>query len=226
MKGFVVTLREDGLFEAPCVRPGSSSIRVIYDSYSPSSPWIALSLDDTGGKWARLDGFHCLDAAIDFAVRSALGEQMVPEYGVRMPDGTSFRRPGRIALEQVMASAGWLFVNSLVGFSMVTTGPEATVFDARGVMAERLKGSPAWLGDVNLADQDDEGLHWCADINLTYEGFVRVEDIDGEARAAFAAEGIQVIPHFDFRTRTSVSVSNASVIAFPEDRIVRRMTAA
>ena len=226
MQGFVVALREDGLFEAASGRPGHSSVRVIFDGYSPASPWVAIALDGTGVMWERLDSFQSLDSALDFAVRQAFLMDALHEYSVKLPDGTSFKRPGRIGAEQVMASAGWLFVNSLIGFSMVATPVSSTVFDARAEMLRRIAGTTLKLGEVSLSDQDEEGMHWCADLTLAYEGFVRIEEIDKEARAAFSAEGVDVIPHFDFRTRTSVVSSQAAVIPFPEDRIVRKRTAA
>lgn len=226
MLGFAVTLREDGLFEAPSSLPGRSSVRVTCDGRLPASPWVVLALDETGLKWTQIASFHGLDEALNCAVCEALCVDTVQEYTVKLPDGTRFKRPGRIGAEQVMASAGWIFVNSLIGFSMVTMPQPSTVFDARAEMLRRIAGTALKLGEVSLSDQDEEGLHWCADLTLSYEGFVLVAEIEAEAKAAFAAEGVEVIPHFDFRTRTSVVSAQASILPFPEDRIVRKRTAA
>lgn len=226
MKGFVVTLRDDGLFEAPSRHPGRSAVRVMHDTEAFPSPWLAISQDGTGLEWASLASFQCLDQALDFAVREALSVSVTPGYAVEMPGGMSFSRPGRIALEQVMASAGWVYVNSLIGFVMVKTPDGTNVMEARTEVMGLLKGTQASLGEVNLSDRDEEGMHWCADVSLPFEGFMRFEEIEAEAKAAFAAEAIDVIPHFDFRTRASVARGKqATVIAFPADRIVKRPAA-
>lgn len=226
MKGFVVHLREDGLFEAPAVAPGGSSVRIVYESADQRHPWVAMSLDDMGVKWRRMKGFHSLDEALDFSVSQVNWERTVCEYSVRLPDGMSFQRPGRLPAEQVMASAGWVFVTSLIGYAMVTTERNGNAFGVRAVMAKRLLGCQARIGDIDLSDADEEGLHWCIDLSLPYEGFIKVEDIGAEAKAAFAADKVDVMPHFDFRPRSNVAMTEATVIAFPEDRIVRRLTAA
>lgn len=226
MKGFVVQLREDGLFEAKPAFPGESSVRVVCEPADQRMPWVALSLDADGLKWTRLRGFHSLDEALDFAVEQAHWDGPLHGYSVRMPDGMAFQRPGRLPVEQVMASAGWFFVTSLVGYAMVTADHGSNAMEVRSEMLRRLEGSDARIGDVNPSDEDSEGRHWCIDLDYPYEGFIHVDDVRREAQAAFAADGIEVIPHFDFRPRTSLAVKEAAVIAFPEDRIVRRMTAA
>lgn len=225
MRGFIVNLREDGLFEALSADPARPAVRVMCDSSHPGSPWTAIVPDLEGAGWTGVASFHSLDDALDFAVAEATGLP-VTSYEVRLPDGIRFSRPGRVGAEQVMASAGWLYVSSLIGFAMTTTPQGTTPFQARAAMRTRIEGTQAVLGDVCLSDEDEEGMHWCADLMLPFEGFVRMEDIEAEARAAFAAEGIEVIPHYDFRTRTSLRTAGASIIPFPADRIRSRQTAA
>jgi len=225
MQGFVVTLREDGLFEALSADPARPSVRVMCDSGQPGSPWMTVVPDREGAGWKATASFWSLDEAIDRAVAEATGMPGVA-YEVRLPDGVRFARPGRVGAEQVLASAGWLYVTSLIGFAMVTTPSGTTPFEARAVMRGRVQGKQAVLGEVCLSDEDEDGKHWCADLMLPFEGFLRTEEIEAEARAAFAAEGIEVIPHFDFRTRTSLSMAGASIIPFPYDRVRKRQSAA
>lgn len=225
MQGFVVTLREDGLFEAFSADPACPALRVGCDPAQPGSPWTVLVPDRMGPGWAVVATFHSLDEALDFAVAEATGTPG-SAYDVRLPDGACFSRPGRVGAEQVMASAGWVYVISLIGFAMATTPSGTTSFEARAVMRSRIEGTGVRLGEVCLSDEDDEGMHWCADLMLPYEGFLRIEEIGAEAKAAFAAEGVEVIPHFDFRTRTSLRSSGASIIPFPPERIRQRQSAA
>jgi len=226
MKGFAVNLRDDGLFEASSAYPGESSVRIMHDSSDRHCPWVALTLDPGEVKWMPLKSFHSLDDALDFAVGEVNWDRELHEYTVRIPDGMSFRRPGRLPAEQVMASAGWYFVTSLIGYVMMKTPHDGNAFDVRSELSRRLEGKKTRIGDVDLSDRDEEGLHWCIDLNLPYEGFIHVDDVEAEARAAFAVEGVEVIPNFNFQPRTNVAMQEASVIAFPEDRIVRRLTAA
>lgn len=225
MQGFVVALRKDGLFEAAPSAPGRATVRIIHDGMAESAPWTVIAPDETGVKWAPFRNFESLDQALDCAAGEAFGLEANQEYSVSLPDGTRFKRPGRIGAEQVMASAGWVYVVGLIGFSMLTTSSDANVFDARTAMRRRIAGTNLKLGEVSLADSDEDGLHWCADLTLAWEGFIRLEDIEMEAKAAFAAEGVEVIPHFDFKLRTSLSLSEALVIPFPTDR-VRKSSAA
>lgn len=226
MQGFTVRLRPDGVFEAPSRYVGRSSVRVLHDPASPCAPWACAALDDEGIKWERLRSFASLDAALDFSVLEAIRDVDLPHYAIALPCGTRFRRPGRVPVEQAMASAGWLYVNAFIGFGMFVTPAEATAFDVRQIALSRVEGTNASVGSVDLSDEDGEGKHWCVDYLLPCDGFLQEEEMQAEARSAFASEGVEVIPHFDFRMRTSVAAKDAAVSPFPIDRIVRRPNAA
>jgi len=214
MRGIEISLREDGLFEAKASVPGAEGVRITHDVRHPDAPWIALGVDETGVRWVQLGAFSSLDGALDFAARSVSGD-LRQAYSVVLPDGTRFLRPGRKPAEEVMASAGWVFVTSLIGFFMVQTEPGTGVFDARRTASETIASADVMLGEVHFVEADDDGLHWCADVSLEYDGFLRIEEIETEARAAFAAAGADVLPYYDFRTRVPVAGRSATIIQFP-----------
>lgn len=221
MRGIEITLREDGLFEAKSERAEGKDIRITHDARNPDEPWVALAQDETGVLWKPLQSFHSLDDALIFAAYSVAEDSYRHAFTVKLPDGTSFLRPGRRSAEEVMSSGGWSYVTTLIGFFMVTVDEDEGQFEARNVAMSRVDGFDVRLGEVHFVEQDEDGSHWCADISIDHDGFIEVEKIEAVARGAFRDAGVEVMPLFDFRTRAPVAGRTADVIEFPGSRSKR-----
>lgn len=218
MAAIVVNMLDDGAFEV--VGSQGEGVRVLNNDEGSNKSWVIMKRDWTGVRWEVLWDFTSLDSALNAAVYEATGEEK-PDYEVRLPDGMKFKRPGLKTAEEVMASAGWYFMAELIGFIPLTTSTDRSAFDVRAEYAKMIKGDDVRLGDVNISDEDDEGRHWIADVVLDYRGWLHLDEVNAAAAEEFRKEGLNVIPFFDHRTRTNVACSEAVILQFPMDRVVR-----
>lgn len=217
MNAHLIELSVSDGFETVGHGPMGRIVKVLFEDNVPSMPWMVVEQDVDGVKWTVLNTFGSLDDALILAMSTAHGD--VTKFTVRLPDGSSFSRPGNKPAEQVLASFGWVFVTELIGFMMHKSGKAETSFEVRSDIQKQIDSQDVRLGEVHLSDENLLENHWCADLSLDYFGWVRSDEIEAEAMAAFNAEKVDVIPYFDYRARPHVSASTAVVIQFPMERI-------
>lgn len=226
MSAFVVNLSETGMFEIPARSNESASFRVGCNPDDPALPWFVLSTDELGVKWQRERAFSDLDSALDYAVARAFEDEQISEYDVRLPCGKSFRRPGRIAAEQVMASMDWLYVEEMVGWTAHATSINVGVIQARKEILEKAEDTQVELGSVDLVEEANGQRHWCADVHLPYQGFIHRDNIETQFQLCFAGEGFAVLDTLDFRARVIRPSSPAVIVDFMSFREAKMRKAA
>lgn len=213
MQGFAITLDNGRGFTIPSMNDDFQMFEVSHDCEMPHAPWILLSQDAATGAWVRQASFDDLDEALSMAVKCSLGRRS--PFRIDLPCGRHVMRPGRIALEQVLQSMGWLYVNELTGFaSHVCDGPTKDVAARRHFLSILSACSPSLrLGDVYMDHQcqDTGRVFWIADIHIPFEGFVQAADIEMEKEASFSSESIELVLGYDFKARECRSAPVAEV---------------
>lgn len=216
-----VTLLESGEFEIIAPLAGHYDYRVEFDGKDVCHPWQALQQFEGSDTWKYANTFASLDEALDWCVSSATGIFPVPGYGVELPCGRFFSRPGRIEAEKVMAGMGWAYVTHVTGYA-IRDFPENASHDAvRAHFEEMTEDTIVAVGDVVRCQRDENDLPgkylWVADMLAPVNGFMLDTEITAEAAALFEEElGKGVVGvHIDYQRRTGVDPHNAEVVGFP-----------
>ncbi len=218
MSAFVVNLSETGMFEIPALSFESASFRVGCNPDDQALPWYVLSTDELGVKWQRERSFYDLDSALDYAVARASDGGRVSEYEVLLPCGQTFRRPGRIPAEQVMASMDWLYVEEMSGFTAYATDLDVGEMQVRKEILAKAQDTQVELGEVDLVEEANGQRHWCADLHIPYHGFIHRDNIDEQFKICFAAEGFPVLDAPHWKARVLRSESQAVIVDFKSFR--------
>lgn len=214
----MISLRADGLFEAAT---GERNFRIGYDDSDLSAPWVMLQVEEGGAAWEVVSGYNTLDQALEAAASSALDVEIVGEFSVRMPDGTSFKRPGRKGAEEVLASFGWYFVTDLIGFALHRSNGNENPIEIRNEVKSKIKNQDIRVQDVSFVD-DDEGVGiWVVDLLIAYGGWLKNDEIQDQVVASLLDENLEVSECYDFRKRINIAARSATIIPFPTQRIVR-----
>jgi hypothetical protein len=218
MNALNVTLSTDGAFEINSPYPGKRDYKIIHDASDNCHPWKVISELGESGIWRDEDTFQSLDEAMDWAVSLSTETYPVPGYGVTLPCGTFFARPGRVKIEDVMASIGWVYVTSVTGFSAVTypKGTPKSVVDA--YFQDMVEDTASLLGSVDLCnptDGEDKPMDmWVADITIPVDGFIPTDRAEATFMEIFEQEGVSCTDSFDYATRINVAPHSANVIDF------------
>jgi hypothetical protein len=202
----VIRLRDDSSFDC-----GDGLWQVVHEGGLHPRPWTLISIGEA--KVSLYDSYECLDEALAALASCSAGE-CAPAFTVELPCGSSFRRPGKVGAEEVIASLGWVYVRNFIGY-MPLTFPSGTSDKAvRATFRTRL-GRSASMGQATVVGGDDAGDHWCADVFAACEGFVRYDAMQGAAAEAFAELGVGTLAGtHDFVARTNILPRPAEVFQF------------
>jgi hypothetical protein len=231
MNAINVTLSGDGAFEINSPYPGKRDFRIVHDGAHDCHPWKVVSDLGETGFWRDEDSFQNLDEAMDWAVSLSSETYPTPGYGVTLPCGTFFSRPGRVKIEDVMASIGWVYVISVRGYSPITFPKGTPVSSITSHFEDLVEDTGAILGSVdreNPTDSEaDSGLEmWLADITIPISGFIQTDFAVHTFKSIFEEEGIPSTEYFDYATRVNVSPHSANVIDFAAARKEREAPSA
>lgn len=215
MNGNLITLGTNGEFEVFGTTQDGSSVKILFEDNVPSTPWVVIQ---EGSQWNVIGSYASLDAAMALAIKLVYGTD-ANKFTVRLPDGMSFSRPGKKPVEQVMASYGWVFVTELIGFLSYKSTKKVTQFGMRSELLKMIPSKDVRLGEINLSDETVIESHWIADLCIDYFGWIKISDIETEAKNAFEIENVSVLPYYDYRTRLDDTPYTAIVIDFPVERV-------
>ncbi|MCS4088983.1 hypothetical protein [Rhizobium sp. BK176] len=216
MNALNVTLSTDGAFEINSPYPGKRDYKIIHDGSDTCHPWKVISELGESGVWRDEDTFQNLDEAMDWAVSLSTEIYPVPGYGVTLPCGTFFARPGRVKIEDVMASIGWAYVTSVDGWSPVTYPKGTPKSVVESYFQDMVEDTASILGSIDLCnDNEDEPMDmWIADITIPVDGFIQTDRAIETFKAIFEQEGVTCTGSFDYATRINVAPHSANVIDF------------
>ncbi|MBY3155516.1 hypothetical protein HFO56_24625 [Rhizobium laguerreae] len=218
MNALNVTLSPDGAFEINSPYPGKRDYKIVHDGSDGCHPWKVVSELGESGIWRDEDTFQSLDEAMDWAVSLSTETYPVPGYGVTLPCGTFFSRPGLVKIEDVMASIGWAYVTSVSGWSPVTYPKDTPQSVVESYFQDMVEDTAALLGSVDLCsptEGDEEHMDmWVADISIPVDGFIQTDHAQAIFLEIFEQEGIRCTDSFDYTTRINVVPHAANVIDF------------
>lgn len=224
MNALNVTLSDDGAFEITSQLPGKRDFRIIHDGAHDCHPWKVVSELGGSGIWREEDSFQNLDEAMDWAVSLSTETFPAPGYGVTLPCGTFFSRPGRVKIEDVMASIGWVYVVSVDGYSPAPFPKNTNHQTVKSYFEDLVSDTAAILGSVDpeVDDADESGMvMWIADIKIPVYGFIRTDRAQAMFLDIFEQEGIPSTNSFDYTTRINVVPHAANVIQLDDMRALR-----
>lgn len=202
MHGFEINLDDGRGFTIPSVNDDFEMFGVQHDCEIPHAPWILISQERGSDEWLRQASYEDLDQALAMAVKCSTGS--VCEFKIKLPCGRHVMRPGRIPLEQVLQSMGWVYLHDVTGFaSHVSSGPSNDVAARRHFLSLLSNLPHVRLGEVYMDNHCEETnrVSWVADLHISFEGFVRASDIEDQKDATFSSESIELIQGFDFKAR-------------------------
>jgi hypothetical protein len=223
MSTFTVHHRNDGSFEAAST-DDPIVYRVLQDESIKGGPWVVVSRLKKGSHDGAVLGsvlegaFESLDDALESAVCKAVVEEKAPRFRVEMTDGASFQRPGRVSAESVLAGLGWINVREMVGHFVFSGPEEMTEEDARHLVSIDLDEKPLVIGSVDFVEIDGDRSHWCADLKIPYNGFLRAEIIESMGMDTFSEQGLNVVC-IEWTTRVPVKNWTAEVVDLAQWKI-------
>ena len=214
-----VTLLTDGAFEIVSPFPGKRDYRVVHEGIYEACPWKVISELGESGVWRDENSFQTLDEAIDWCVAMSSETFPVPGYGINLPCGSFVTRPGKVKLEDVMASMGWLYVVSVLGHSPIQYGRGTSYATVAAYFEDLVEDTAAILGNVDLCTKPEESVEkgrelWIADITIPVCGFIHTATATETFRAVFEQEGIPHTDCFDYTTRVNVRPHEALILDF------------
>jgi hypothetical protein len=227
MQGFEITLDHGRGFTIPSMNDDFQMFGVQHDCEMPHAPWILISQERDTEEWARQASYDDLDTALAMAVKCSTGA--TSEFKIKLPCGRHVMRPGRVPVEQVLQSMGWLYVHDVTGFlSYVCIGP-VNDMGARRHFLSLLSSLPHLrLGEVYMDAhcQETNRVAWIADVHISFEGFVLSSDIENEKDATFSSESIELVQGFDFKARECRTAPCAEIVDLDWHRSNRMKQAA
>ncbi|MTH95990.1 hypothetical protein [Roseibium sp. RKSG952] len=228
MSTFTVHHRNDGSFEAASIED-PIVYRVLQDESIKGGPWVLVSRPKKGSHDGAVLGsvlegaFESLDSALESAVCKAVVEEEAPRFRVEMTDGASFQRPGCVSAESVLAGLGWINVREMVG-RFVFSGPEEmTEEDASHLVSIDLDKKSLVIGSIDFLKIEDGNSHWCADLKIPYNGFLRSEIIESMGMSAFSEQGLNVAC-IEWTTRVPVKNWTADIVDLAQWKIANDLT--
>lgn len=215
MKLFTVHHRNDGSFEAEA--PEDRLIyKVLQDEAVSGGPWHVVSREISGVGSVHESSFESLDDALEFAVRLALildDDEPTPRFEVEMLDGETFQGMGRVPAESVLAGMDWINVRELVGNYMIKGPEDMSQEEADFRVHQDIADKHVFLGQVDFVESEDGKSHWCADLRIPQNCFMKRELIEKVAEEAFTLEGLSVMC-IEWSTRTPVKAWTAEIVQF------------
>lgn len=227
MQGFEINLDYGRGFTIPSMNDDFQMFGVQHDCEMPHAPWILISQERDSDEWTRQASYDDLDQALSMAVKCSTGAS--DKFKINLPCGRHVMRPGRIPVEQVLQSMGWLYVHDLTGFlSHVCIGPVNDVAARRHFLSLLSPLPHLRLGEVYMASHCEETnrVSWIADVHISFEGFVRASDIESEKDATFSSESIELVQGFDFTARECRTAPCAEIVDLDWHRSNRMKQAA
>lgn len=218
MSPVVVKLLQEGSFEV--ADEHGNAVRILNNDDGANKSWVSMKRDWTGVRWEIVDQFSSLDGAMDAAVAEITNETRV-HYTVELTDGTTFKRPGVKTAEEVMASTGWYYMADLIGFMSLITDPSVSPIAVRNEISKKVDAEHVRLGEATPTGVENGKEHWIVDLNLKYGGWLHLDHVEEVAAEEFKKLDLNVMPLFDHRPRTNVARSEAIILQFPMDRVVR-----
>lgn len=217
MSLFTVFHRNDGSFEAESI-DDPIVYKVIQDESIKGGPWVIVSRLKSGLGSMMEGSFESLDEALESAVAKAVTEEQAPRFRVEMTDGAAFQRPGRVPAESVLSGLGWINVREIVGHFVFSGPADMAPADARHLVSLDLAEKHVSIGSVDFVEAGKDASHWCADVKIPYNGFLRSEIIETIGSDAFSEQGLNVVC-IKWTTRVPVKSWTADVVDLAQWKI-------
>ena len=219
-----VRLLLDGTFKIKSNKPGSPEFQVCYKhDNGKEGPWEVLFGASNMKKIRLKVSFDSLDVALDYCVcelreldiKSANG---IKNYGVSLPCGRYISRPGKVEIEKILCSFGWIFVREISGYATDLFHKNETkekVFDHFSRLTNVAK---VQLFDVYHCEQGGELLKalWVADFRMEVNRLMHRENLAKYAFEAFEQNGLIVSENIDFISSGVGKDHKAQVIKFSD----------
>lgn len=130
--------------------------------------WILMSVEDTGAA-IESASFHFLNAYgdLDEALRAMA---QADDFAVRLPNDTSFSRPGDVPALEVLHRMGFNAVKAVSAFVLTQDDDDADPTAVRLGVAQALFGTSVNVAHVAPSDRIGDASGWCVEILLPIEG--------------------------------------------------------
>lgn len=177
-----VTLRNDGAFsmEAP-----EGEHVLMYDAEDMA--WNLVGPALPGSAVGRL---LARSPTLDFGLTLLVGiGGKLGSFGVELPCGNMFSRPGKMPALDVLAAFGYAPVKAVTGFVLVDLDPSLQELEVRRKLVSSLSGSSCDLGSVEATEISSESTLWCCEVSLPLEGVVHLGSLDELVAEALAPTG-------------------------------------
>lgn len=219
-----VSINIKGVFNIPSSRADRAQFRVSAADECPHG-WNVSSKFDGADQWNPAGHFESLDDALSWSVAEAGGDK--DGFGVTMPCGAFFSRPGRIKAEDVMAAHGWVYVTHILGYSGKDFPLGTPQSDIVAYFEDLVEDTSAVLGEVYrcTVDENDQTL-WVADIEIPAMELMNTASIPEVCLDMFEEEGIPCLNDFQYFTHTNVHPHTAAILSFEEHAAARSIRAA
>jgi len=217
MEGLTVRMQRCGSFD---LAVGDVTWRVVHEvSFNPI-PWVVVAMDSKG-RHALYESFATIDEALSSMIAVSGAGDASSRFRVLLPCGQHFLRPGKVRAESVISTLGWTHTKRYIGYMVLSLPERATNMEARERFRRNITIGSARIGEMTCVERADGLSHWCADILLDRDGFVRWDEFQQDAARAFSPMRGEMLENYDFVPRIPTVPNAAVVIGFPEDRIRR-----
>jgi hypothetical protein len=219
-----VRLLSDGTFRVKSNKPRSREYQVRYKADNEEQgPWeVLFSVTNKKKAILKVD-FDSLDVALDYCVcglrePSVKSTNEIKNYGISLPCGRYISRPGRVEIEKILCSFGWIFVRDISGYTTDLFHKNETKEAVFNHFSRSTNVAKVRLFDVYHCEQEGELLKalWVADFRMEVNRLIHRENLTKYAFEAFEQNGLIVSENIDFTSLGVGKDHKAQVIKFSD----------
>lgn len=205
----IVEMHEDGSFSA---QARGADCYLIYDPTSTAGRWLLLYRSHGATEDLLLSMHEDLDDAL--VALAAQADHDGGRFTIRLPDGNSFSRPGRMSSEEILAAFGYLLVEAMTIYAIYESASELTDAEALRAVTELLTGCDVRLGSVDRIGDADPS--WCLDLVIPFEGYVHRDGLMAHATSVLAGTGLEITGVIECRDVGAEVPEASNVLNFPK----------
>lgn len=151
-----------------------------------------------------------LEDALVLLGRAAFGPRPV-RTTVMLPCGNEFSRPGRVAVESILAAFGYEVISRLTGYAGKAFAVGTPEEDVRAAFHQAATSSGMVAGEPSLVESDAAGDHWAVDVTYPFAGVIRRGTAAAVLSEAILEAGLDVIDEMECEA-TGDHPANAAAI--------------
>jgi len=205
----IVEMCEDGSFTA---QARGAECHLIFDPASAGGRWLLLYRSQGAPEDLLLSMHDDLDEAL--AGLAAQADNDGGWFTIRLPDGNTFSRPGKVPAEEILATFGYMLIEGMTVYAVYESASELSDAEAERAVREMLTGYDVRIGSVDRIGDADPS--WCLDMVLPFEGYIHRGALTAHAAGVLAGTALEVTGVIECQDVGAEVPDTSNVVHFPK----------